>query len=216
MKKIFILIIVCILSLSSCTTNTTNTADVQIIENDKGVICNEVQYVEYNEISWFEPFVSDHYSGERNAYDLSEEFSADEKDVNLNYIYLSSGILGGQVYQKEGTEVPHTIDDFSKIDRVFVWDEKTHKLYAVKNEYDIEVLLDYFTSEDFLSINSSPNPGRSNSHGIYIFAQSDYYGGEYNLLKNTSISWDTKMILHDAYETELPQDVITAISNAIS
>ncbi|MBQ8182344.1 MAG: hypothetical protein IJ025_00395 [Clostridia bacterium] len=118
-KKLFFVILAVLLVLSSC-----QRVPKQVVEANNedltSFLYNGVEYVEreYTSTDKFRPLLSDYSLADfeynllnREVYFIDELFIADKRDINQNYIYAYSGILGNTVYERKDFKTPKLADN---------------------------------------------------------------------------------------------------------
>lgn len=182
MKKIFI-VIICLFLLTSCSHSTksefgkVNEINDEIIEYNGNFYEYCSNAVTRDESDSFVPFLSN-YSSTREPVSLNDAYIIDSRDINRNFVYFDSGILGSLVYKKVGFTAP----DLSE---VFIQPDKINEIIIFYNYNDTEIrITKNDEKEQFLDFlekcyNEQKNEFslKSSNSDFTISGTSSYYGG---------------------------------------
>lgn len=226
MKKLSILFLVLcmVVSVTSCAskTGTEDSADpIEYIFSD--VEASKLKYkgsnyTEYHgpHIKSFCPYIYLSYLDGDTVVELNDDgFCVDSRDVNCNFICSPSKLLSFLYFIKDGVEIPEKIDNPEYVNSICI--EFEEQKFYVTDEKNISVLIDYFNSEDVVSLGYYqliPVPAPN----INIEAVSDYYGGVFDFVDRGMLHFeDGKLYLTNGNETlEAPTEVNNILFAAIN
>lgn len=210
------------LSVASCsiketkeTQKTTDPIEENYEESKLTYKGNEYKQYRGPYIKNFYPYIYFSYPDANTVVQLNDEgFCIDSRDVNCNFVCFPSKLLSYLFYIKDGVEIPEKIDNPEYINSICIRFEEQE--FYVTDEKNISVLIDYFNSEDVISLGADceiPFPETN----IAIEANSDYYGGGFFLANDLAMNLkNKKLYLTNGNETlESPAKVNNIICNAI-